>query len=302
MDIPKKVNEIIQLKDNLIGRHKYNQLKMNQLEGLILTDIEKKQIELYEEKGISKPLTDEKAKLVEEYYKRVSEPKPKNEYEFNAKELLDLFLTQYSEYIKKNSNNELIVNNESRSNILPLVYYFTKDDRFFKCENIVQSFNYDGSIKTSEPSFDKGLLIVGGYGNGKTSIMNVFHRLFSRFDNLKFRSHNANDIVEMYELCDNADSKYSFWHRLNKDIIYFDDIKTERIASNYGKLNLFKDIIEKREIRNLKTFITCNYRESKHGDINDAILEFGELYGSRVFDRVFKMFNIIEFKGKSFRK
>jgi len=89
---------------------------------------------------------------------------------------------------------------------------------------------------------------------------------------------------------------------MNQGVIYYDDVKTERIASNYGMTNLFKDIIEKREVRKLKTYITCNFKEDQPGNIPAALLEFGEKYGSRVFDRLFSMFNIIEFKGKSFRR
>jgi len=93
---------------------------------------------------------------------------------------------------------------------------------------------------------------------------------------------------------------------------YFDDIKTERHASNYGKVNLFKDILENRYNNRVqivkgvtkinKTFGTCNYKEGYEGNTEVALEEFGEMYGGRIYDRLFEMFNIIEFKGKSFRK
>ena len=90
---------------------------------------------------------------------------------------------------------------------------------------------------------------------------------------------------------------------------YFDDLKTERIASNFGKVNIFKEILEERYNRMNtnstsinKTFITCNFKEGFENDIEAAIDEFGEKYGGRVYDRIFEMFNILEFKGLSFRK
>ncbi|OIQ22174.1 MAG: hypothetical protein BM557_02020 [Flavobacterium sp. MedPE-SWcel] len=90
---------------------------------------------------------------------------------------------------------------------------------------------------------------------------------------------------------------------------YFDDLKTERIASNYGKVNIFKELLEERYNRvdpktkkRLKTFVTCNFKEGFEDNLEKAVDEFGEKYGSRVWDRMFEMFNIIEFKGKSFRR
>jgi DNA replication protein DnaC len=59
---------------------------------------------------------------------------------------------------------------------------------------------------------------------------------------------------------------------------YFDDVKTDRIANNYGNVTIFKDVIEKRYSSNNLTFITCNYKFVADGDINQVLEEFGELY------------------------
>ena len=300
--IIENTNAKFMAKDDLIGRHKYNSLKIKELSGKIpLTKKEKLQIETYENKGI-KPLTEDQLKPITDYYKKVSSPKPKNEYYFKPKELLDIFMAEYKKYVLKRGC-ELIINDNVKSNILPLIYYFTNDTRFFKCSNVHgEEFIYNGKAKQSIPSFKKGILIIGNYGNGKTSSMKIFQQIFSRLDNLKFRSYPANEIIDLYECVSTSQEKANFWYLMKKDVIHFGDVKTERIANNYGSVNIFKDIIEKREERDLKTYMDCNFRETKPGDLKDALLEFGQLYGSRVFDRVFKMFNVIEFKGSSFRK
>jgi len=211
-------------------------------------------------------------------------------------------MAEYKKYVLKRGC-ELIINDNVKSNILPLIYYFTNDTRFFKCSNVHgEEFIYNGKAKQSIPSFKKGILIIGNYGNGKTSSMKIFQQIFSRLDNLKFRSYPANEIIDLYECVSTSQEKANFWYLMKKDVIHFGDVKTERIANNYGSVNIFKDIIEKREERDLKTYMDCNFRETKPGDLKDALLEFGQMYGSRVFDRLFKMFNVIEFKGSSFRK
>ena len=177
-------------------------------------------------------------------------------------------------------------------NIKPLMYYFTGDIENFK--------NSDNVSDRSKIDLKKGLLIVGNYGNGKTVTMEVLQKLLLH-SALSFRTFNANDVVAMYDACVGGSEKGHFFNRMNSGTVHFDDVKTERTASNYGKVELFKDIIETRYAKKKKTFITCNYPENAPGDLEAALNEFGERYGSRVYDRLFEMFNILEFKGKSFR-
>lgn len=280
-------------KDNLIGRHKYNMLKLKKN----LTQDELLQIEVFENKG-KKPLTKEQADIIIDYYKRVYDAEPKKKIELSSDILIDHFKKSFQKLEKR----EFVETENSILNLQLLAYYFAKDDRFFKCGNLYREINFDGHVKYSDPSFEKGLLIIGGYGCGKSSSIYTFQRMFSRLDDYKFRRLPAMQVVDMFEACDGPEERSSFWSKMIKSETYFDDVKTEDIASNYGKVNLFKDIIEKRYNNRLKTHITCNYKEKFQGNLQEALLEFGEMYGSRVFDRLFEMFNIIEFKGKSFRR
>ena len=73
----------------------------------------------------------------------------------------------------------------------------------------------------------------------------------------------------------------------------------EEKANNYGKIELFKQIFEKRYSNRTKTIISLNYV----GDTVESTLEaFAERYGERNYDRIFEMYNIIELKGESLRK
>lgn len=274
--------------DNIIGPNKYNHLKSIPIE--IRTDEQNQQIKAYEEKRNYTP--EEQVLRVAEYFEKISNKTEKIEFSISSRDLWNLFKIHFESI----SGTKYQKSPETIQNLEPIIYYFAKDERFFNCPNI---------STLSQPSFDKGLLIIGGYGNGKTTIMKSFESIFQNIQGISFKGYTANEVVTMFEKItddENEHTRTQFENAMYKGIRYFDDLKTERIASKYGKVNLFKDILEERYNRKLKTHITCNFKEGFNGNIEVGISEFGERYGGRVYDRIFQMFNIIEFKGKTFRK
>lgn len=202
--------------------------------------------------------------------------------------------------------------NDGESKILAytLLYYFFRDERFLKSPLINTDVN--------EASMQKGVLVVGGFGCGKTSIFKAIRQMF--FDAVKdedilvkdvdgdevslrkyrrlFGYYTTNEVVQSFEYCTAPEEKERFWQTFSRGEIYFDDLMTERQASNYGKVELFKDILEIRYDKRLRTLASIN----PDGNINETISAMGRKYGPRVYDRAFEMFNIIELKGKSLRK
>jgi len=204
----------------------------------------------------------------------------------------DWLWKRFNHFYKQNEGVAYSKDKTSLENLKPIVYYFIGDlQKFKQCDHV---------SNISEPSLKKGLLIIGGYGNGKTSVMRAMENSLKR-TNVTFKGHTSNEVVTMYEVCKNSFDKEDLNRQMKTGTLYFDDVLTERDASNYGKINLFKEILEERYNRNKKTYITCNYQEGSD-NLEDGLSQFGEKYGSRVYDRLFSMFNIIEFKGKSFRK
>ncbi len=184
---------------------------------------------------------------------------------------------------------------EALNNIEVVIKYFAADDSFFQCVALVKNLN--------KPSFSKGLLIIGMFGNGKTSFMETMYHIFKEYNMpLKFKKVNANDLVAEWESIETPGDKSLFFEKYTCKYLYIDDVKKERMANNFGKVEIVRDILEKRHARGLKTFITCNFREDDHvGDLNDALREFNR-YGNHIYDRLFQMFNIIVFTGKSQRQ
>jgi len=277
-----------------IGFNKYQNLK--NLPFVSLTDLEKTQISEYEAKHLP---SKEQSEASKKYVRDMLSVKEKKSFSITSLRLWNVFKTHFQIVNQKEfEKNEFTI-----KNLEPLIYYFAKDERFFECENL---------SKLSTPSFDKGILIIGTFGNGKTAVMRTFEKIFSTTKGVSFKGYSANEVVTMFEKCVDAETKADFNRKMNLGDRYFDDIKTERQASNYGKVNLFKDILENRynnriqttngETKINRTFGTCNYKEGFEGNTEVALEEFGEMYGGRVYDRFFEMFNIVEFKGKSFRK
>lgn len=272
-----------------IGRHKYQNLKTLAIEHL--TDLEKKQIAKYEAKG--QPPTDEQTQKKADYIAKVRNPAIAKEFSITALQLWNLFINNFEKVNGRPFIKIGGIDGQTVKNLEPLIYYFAKDERFFKCENI---------SKLSVPSFDKGLLIIGNFGNGKTSTMKVFEHIFKQVSGYSFKGYTSNEAVLMFEKCGKDLDREEFEKSMWRGVRYFDDLKTERIASNFGKVNIFKEILEERYSRKSKTYVTCNFKDGFKNNIEEGVNEFVEKYGERVYDRLFEMFNIIEFKGESFRK
>jgi len=278
--------ENLEIKNLVIGRNKYNNLKSFKNEDL--SDEQKKQIEEYENRNRSE--SPEQIEKTKKYLQGLLVPVEKKEFSISAKELWVLFKSHF----QITNNKPFEITEFTIKNIEPIIYYFSKDERFFECDNLKKEL--------SVPNFDKGLLIIGNYGNGKTSIMKVFENIFKGIVGVGFKGYSANEVVTMFEKCSSDVDRDEFEKIMWRGTRYFDDLKTERIASNFGKVNIFKEIIEERYNRKSKTYVTCNYKKDFPDDLNAALDEFEDKYEGRVYDRIFEMFNIIEFKGKSFRK
>ncbi len=213
----------------------------------------------------------------------------------------------YYQYLFNKAFEDQSNDEEPRKFVKTLIYYFLEKNKFLKSPLL---------NTLSVPSSNKGLLIIGKFGTGKSSVMETLHKMFfdsnSSYAKFEFKNgntlrdykfgfgyHTANQIVKDFEACSNPDERKFFWDKMSKGVRYFDDLTTEKEASNFGKFNLFEDLLEMRYSNRVKTFISMNY----NGDGVESTLEFLAIrYGERVYDRLFEMFNIIELKGKSFRR
>ena len=323
--------KVLSFDKEFIGYRKYSSLKNKQSEfnnfnilnpdktNKKLSDLEIKQLENYESKHSVQEIDLVKTA---DYFDKIYS---KKQIEFTEgilpikKNIYKNFLTSY----KYLNGNDFILTEESIKNIEPIIKYFSFDKTFFDTDNSIKSIGN----KQLEPSFNKGLLIIGNVGNGKTSVMKAMQfmidfylkkSLSERWDTsgdwnrIKFSFKTCESLVSEYEFLKNAEEKETFFNKYSSGNLFLDDLKREKDASNFGITNVVKSILEKRynnqkkysdeKVNHVRTFATMNFHDNYPNNIDFAIQECGIRYGAHVYDRVFEMFNIIEFKGKSLRK
>ena len=196
---------------------------------------------------------------------------------------LDVLKYAFKKVFEEMEGTKLILTDENKKMFDLTSRYFAKDKSFEKT-----------NLTMNKPSLNKGLLFIGKYGCGKTSMMDTFQEIGKRLmpnNFMWFVSHSTLEIVDEFESSNNQNKESFFQKYNNVRTIYFDDFGTESDASNYGKKNLMKEILEKRYLNKKKTFLTTNL----------SLNEIKDKYGNRVFSRLQEMFNIIEFKGDDFR-
>ena len=210
-----------------------------------------------------------------------------------------LLKTTFLKEFKLLNGYEFVLDKHSNGNLQIILDYFARHEDFFKSDRL---------DKWSTPSLEKGLLIFGRYGCGKTSMMQTFHSIFNKnpgdFNRYYFGYQNAREMVLKYEALTKPADKQLFFSQNSNSPRYFDDVKKEKEASNYGKKNLFIDIFNNRYNRKIKTYITANYNDTgtEIETIENGLAEFRQKYTPFIFDRMPQMFNVIDFKGQTRRK
>ncbi|WP_196892131.1 ATP-binding protein [Aureivirga marina] len=284
----------------LIGLYKYKFLKSKQESEL--TSEEKEQIWNYEKQHIP---SQNEIDYVKYHVNNQLKKREKDNYVFRANTAYVQFRVSYNEFLQEENSKqtELIEDPMMIENLKTLLFYFAKDKRFFESQALVKrDLVYGNTKKSSTPSFDKGLLIIGNFGTGKTSTMKVLHKMFSDLKHHKFQYASANDLVRKFESWNK--NLQAFWDDVLQGDWLFDDVKTERFAKDFGKLNLFKEILESRETKKhrYKTYVLGNYHPDHPNNLEMALVEYGEKYGGRVFDRLFSQFNIIQWQGNQSKR
>lgn len=167
---------------------------------------------------------------------------------------------------------DLIIHNDNTALIKTLCFFLSNDPRF------ETELNY---------SFQKGLLIRGVSGLGKTHLVRCLEK----------NEISPILVLSLLEIAEEVKAEGEFIVELGSNkMIYLDDVGTEEhIVNHFGtKINWFKNFIEMYYLRNKifnKLIISTN----------NSFREIEEKYGFRVRSRVKDMFNIIDVKGTDMR-
>ena len=271
-----------------------------------LIDAEDKILMEQYEKSIEKPIVNT------DYAKRLRALDTPVQFNYSSEQLYQLFKIKFLELYGTDIITEFDVRNEPY--VATVIHYFTKDKRFFTGTGL--------RADMSKPSFNKGLLLIGVCGSGKSSTFKVLYEIFQNDPNCKekrFSFHHVNELVNEYKLLEakNIQTTKLFYDKINKSKrVCFNDLKTEDIASNYHKVNLLKSTLELRgEDNSMITHATCSYNTPclckltkcicggpHQPNAENGLLEFHYKYSDKVYDRLASMFNIVEFGRVSFRE
>ncbi|HEX8515621.1 MAG TPA: AAA family ATPase [Bacteroidia bacterium] len=171
---------------------------------------------------------------------------------------------------------------EDKPVLFRLLSYFLKD------ETVASKLNIN---------LNKGILLSGPIGVGKTSILSLM-RLFEpakdRFILRSCRDVSFEFIKDGYDTIHKY-SRHSFHSNTHDPKIYcFDDLGTENTLKYYGnECNVMAEVLLSRYdlfvSRQLITHLTTNLSAS----------EIEEIYGSRIRSRMREMFNLISFSSET---
>lgn len=208
------------------------------------------------------------------YWKEVD--KPEKFVSFTSQQLYNDFLHRATAIVKRN----FVIDDHNREVIKKLCYYFTASP---ECES------YGISLR-------KGIMLIGGPGTGKTTIMKAFSgnqmqsfRVVScRLISYDFTQYGFEIVKNFGRIETIAQNRYG----QTETGVCFDDLGTDDERKHYGDaVNPIKEILLNRydNIPFHFTHITSN--------LNPQMVE--DHYGTRLRSRIREMFNVLKFDTKA---
>lgn len=184
---------------------------------------------------------------------------------------------------------------ERNQAVMEMLYHYFSESKEF------ETLSY--SEVNPNPSIDKGILLCGVFGCGKTAIMTLFARnqrqVYDVVSAKKIASEfqqNGVEGISIYQqpIVNAINDSRKFYHRHTG--ICIDDLGAESEKNSFGnKSNVIGDLIEHRYHSKLVGTML-------HATTNLTSSELENFYGGRVLSRMKQIFNLIVLPGKDRRK
>ncbi len=171
----------------------------------------------------------------------------------------------------------------------------------------LQYFNRDPVFETNGLSLNKGLMVMGTYGTGKTIYMKIFKQYcFIKRLNHQYKIESSEDISHLFAIygytginvfMKNIEEKSpGFYVQVPKNLC-IDDLGAERDSVKYfgNDENVMSTVLSARYNlfqKGILTHVTTNLNQTR----------LVERYGDRLYSRFKEMFNIIILDGEDRRK
>ena len=186
----------------------------------------------------------------------------------SAKDYREDFIIIATELMEESAGSisKFIINDSNKEVINQYYYYLTGDNRF-------------------KGDLNKGIMLIGPYGTGKTTLIKIISQLIFKHSNKVFH------FTSCVNLPDNI-KHHGLEYYVRRPLILDEIGRESKVVKDYGtERRLFPEILSLRYNTRAWTFGTSNYNFE----------DLGEMYGGYIKDRMQEMFNFIELNGKSFR-
>ena len=161
----------------------------------------------------------------------------------------------------------------------------------------------------SELDLNKGICLVGKYGVGKSTIMNIFHSYLKThfpFNKNMYVISSIEEIIDDIKKDGYVNRLYCYNMKENVRSVGFREPKhilINEFGHNYKIKSYGTDVKELFEAFMMVRYdIFQKYRKVTHITTNYGTKELEQKFHPKLVDRFKEMFNIIELKGESFRK
>lgn len=147
-------------------------------------------------------------------------------------------------------------------------------------------------------SLDKGLLLIGSTGVGKTVYLNALRHFIAYLNRATFRIYTGFEMERIYQMDKSSFEVGSLYSSIENKMFAIDDLGEEHATIKiYGsEVNVGVDTLTQRH----QLYISKGYLTFATSNLNAEMIR--KKYGNRIESRVHEMFNIIVINGKDLRK